>query len=194
MSGIEEFLGSRSSFLLAASAASWIAVVLLALVAANLHFRLVRLERSLPADESRTPYGHLLGRSLADVLGPQAAQDIRLALVLASDCRSCERILAALRDVGAGAPVALLWRDATPSPPPPVGPGVTVLDDGPLISRQLDVGVAPFALSADGSGRIVRATPVGSAATLAELLAVVDPGEPLDRSSTSASSPLKGVS
>jgi hypothetical protein len=194
VSGLEDLLRSRSSFVLAALAVSWIAVVLLALIAANLHFRLVHLERSLPAGESRAPFGHLLGRSLVEVLGPRVPPATRLAFVLASDCSSCERILAELGKAGGGARVALLWRDATPSLPP-LPPGVTVLDDGPRVSRELGVGVAPFALSADPSGRIARATPVGSVDALADLLSDAGLGEPLDRHATPVpQQPLKGVS
>lgn len=198
MSGLEALLGSRASFLLAAFAVSWIAVALLALVAANLHFRLAHLERSLPAKEARTPYGHLVGRNLADVLGPEAPPAARLALVLASDCPSCDRILAELRHAAGRVPVALLWRDATPSPPPTLPAGVTVLGDGPRISRALGVGVSPFALAADGAGRIVRVAPVGRADALSELLdrdGAEEPPEPPGRAAAPLPHPtLKGVS
>ncbi len=193
MSGLEALLDSRASFVLAALAVSWIAVVLLALVAANLHFRLAHLERSQRVEETHTPYGHLLGRSLADLLGPQLPAATRLAFVLSSDCPSCDRVLAELRE--AGAPVALLWRDATPSPLPPLPAGVAVLDDGPQLSRALGIGVSPFALAADAAGRIDRATPVGSVKTLAAMLGNADRDEPPDRSSTPLlHQPLKGVS
>lgn len=183
MSGFDDLLGSRSSFVLASLAVSWIAVVLLALVAANLHFRLAHVERSLRERESRTPFGHLLGRSLPEVLGPRASPATRLAFVLASDCPSCERILAELRETGRGVGVAVLWRDA-PQPVSSLPSGVTVIDDGPQVSRELGVRVAPFALRADASGQIVRAAPVGSVEALADLLAEVGHGDPLDRHST----------
>jgi hypothetical protein len=196
LSGLEALLDSRASFVLAALAVSWIAVVLLALVAANLHFRLAHLERSQRVQEPSTPYGHLLGRSLADLLGPQLPAATRLAFVLSSDCPSCDRVLAELREAGApGVPVALLWRDATPSPLPPLPAGVAVLDDGPQLSRTLGIGVSPFALAADAAGRIDRATPVGSVKTLAAMLANADRDEPPGRSSTpQLHQPLKGVS
>jgi hypothetical protein len=184
VSSLEALLGSRASFALAAFAVSWIAVVLLALVVANLHFRLVHLERSLPAAaEARTPYGHLLGRSLADVLGPQLPAAARLAFLLSSDCPACDRVLGELRTAGAKGPVALLWRDETPSPLPQLPTGVVVLDDGPRLGRALGIGVSPFALTADAGGRIVRAVPVGSAKALAELLGESGRDEPPDRAS-----------
>lgn len=170
MSGFEAILGSRASLLLAAFCVSWIGVVLLALVAANLHFRLVRVERSRPAADARTPYDHLHGRSLADLLGPDAPSGTRVAFVLSADCPSCDRILAELGEAGAREPVVLLWHDAAPSPPPRLPAGVAVLDGGPQVSRALGVGVTPFALTADASGRVVHAAPVGSLQTLDTIL------------------------
>lgn len=195
MSGLEDLLGSRSSFALAAFAVSWIAVVLLALVSANLHFRLAHLERSLPAKEARTPYGHLVGRPLVEVLGTGAPPATRLALVLASDCPSCERVLSDLHRIGRSSRVALLWRDATPSPPPPLPDGVEILADGPRIALALGVGVSPFALAADAGGRIVRAAPAGNLEALTALLGDGDADEPRDHASAPLSHPtLKGVS
>lgn len=195
MSGLEELLGARAGLTLAAFAVSWIAVVLLALVAANLHFRLVHLERSLPAGESRTPFGHLLGRSLADLLGPEVPPATRLVFVLATACPSCDRILGELERLDDGSPVALLWRDATPSPPPPLPPGVTILDQGPALSRLLGVGVSPFALVTDAAGRIVRATPVTSLESLPDIMRESGLETPLDRPATPLPhQPLKGVS
>lgn len=201
MSALQSLLGSQASFVLAALAVSWIAVVLLALVAANLHFRLARLESERPAAEQRTPFGHLVGRSLAEALGPRVAPGTRLALVLSSDCAACDRLLAALRRSAGTAPLALLWRDGTPSPPPPLPAGATIVDDGPGVAAALGVRVTPFALAADAGGRIVQAVPVGRVEALAELLseaggdatpaaspASVSGSNPLSRQ------PLKGVS
>lgn len=196
MSSLDALLDSRSSFALAAFAVSWIAVVLLALVAANLHFRLVHLERSATAAAGeRTPYGHLLGRSLADVLGPQLPAAARLAFFLSSGCPACDRILDELRTAGDGGPIALLWRDETPSPLPQLATGLVVLDDGPRLGRALGIGVSPFALTADSGGRIVRAVPVGSIKALTELLGASGRDEPLQRASAALPrQSLKGVS
>lgn len=173
MSGLAELFGARSTFVLAALAVTWLAIVLLALIAANLHLRLVRLERASPAEEARAPFAHLLGRRLDEVLGTGISPAVRLAVVLASDCPSCSRILEELAAAPVGREVALLWRDGTPSPQPPLPPGVAVLDDGPRASRELGVQVTPFAVRADASGRIDRATPVGSVTVLRDLLADV---------------------
>lgn len=172
MSGLAELFGARSTFVLAALAVTWLAIALLALIAANLHLRLVRLERAAPAEEARAPFAHLLGRRLDEVLGT-GVSPVRLAVVLASDCPSCSHILEELAAAPVGREVALLWRDGTPSPPPPLPPGVAVLDDGPRASRELGVHVTPFAVRADAGGRIDRATPVGSVAVLRDLLADV---------------------
>jgi hypothetical protein len=195
VSSLEALLDSRASFALAAFAVSWIAVVLLALVAANLHFRLVHLERSLPAAADRTPYGHLLGRSLADVFGPQLPAATRLAFFLSSQCPACDRILDELRSAGHTGTIALLWRDETPSPLPQLATGLVVLDDGPRLGRALGIGVSPFALTADADGRIVRAVPVGSIMALAELLGASGREEPPNRASAVLpQQSLKGVS
>lgn len=195
MSGLDDLLGSRSSFALAAFTVSWIAVVLLALVAANLHFRLAHLERSLPTREARTPYGHLIGRPLLDLLGPEAPPAARLALILASECKSCDRVIAELSRSGRPAPVVLLWRDATPSPPPALPNGVTILADGPRIALALGVGVSPFALAADDGGRVVRAAPAASVEALTALLGDDGSSGTPDRSSPPLTRPtLKGVS
>ncbi|MDP8930019.1 MAG: hypothetical protein M3O70_15985, partial [Actinomycetota bacterium] len=97
------------------------------------------------------------------------------------------------RSAGEGVGIALLWRDGAPSPPPSLPPGVAVFDDGPRISRELGVGVAPFALSANAGGYIVRAAPVGSLDALVDLLAQADGGEQIEQPSL-LHRPLKGVS
>lgn len=202
MSGLESFLASQASFVLAALAVSWLAVVLLALVVANLHFRLAHLEHAAQPgrEESRTPFGHLLGRDLAEVLGPQVAPGTRLAAVLSSECTSCERILDELRQASVATPLALLWRDGTPSPPPPLPPSAIVLDAGPEISRTLGVRVTPFGLAADAAGRIVRAAPLGSVEALAEMLRDAGRAELSGSPSRASASPMlshqpmKGIS
>jgi hypothetical protein len=171
MTAFETFLSSQSSFALAALAVSWIAFVLLALVAANLHFRLAQLEQAQPsAEQARTPFGHLVGRSLVDILGPVHVGRARLVLVLSSSCTSCDRVLEWLRQSAPAAPIALLWRDGTPSPPPSIPAGAVIVDGRPGLSSVLGVQVTPFALAADDTGRISRAVPVGNLDVLAALV------------------------
>lgn len=198
MSALQSLLGSQSSLVLAALAVSWIAVALLALVVANLHFRLAHLERARPAAAEHTPFGHLLGRDLVEVLGPRVAPGTRLAVVLSSDCASCERILTALREAMPPPPLALLWRDGTPPAPPPLPAGATIVEDGAEVAQALGVLVTPFALVADAAGRIVRAAPVGRLEALTELLTEAGHDE-APATSPAAShplsrQPLKGVS
>ena len=176
MTAAANVLSSRSSFVLAALVASWVAVVLLALVAANLHFRLVRLERPQPAvaAPARTPFQQLLGGDLVELLGSEAFRGIRVALVLSANCASCDRLLDWVRHSGSGVPIALLWRDGTPSPSPSLPPGAVVVQDGEQLSDALGVRVTPFALAADESGRVVRAQPVGAVDAFAALLLDLD--------------------
>ena len=199
MNGVESLLASRATFVLAALAVSWLAVLLLSLVVANLHLRLVRLERAEPAAAgSRQPFAHLLGRHLGEALGTGAAE-VRLAVVLSSNCASCERVLDQLRGAAGAPPLALLWRDGTPSPPPRLPAAATVVDDGAAVCRALGVRVTPFALAAGDDGRIVRAAPVGRVGGLAGWLADADRGrEPGSTaggviSTPLAHPPLKGV-
>lgn len=200
MSGVESLLATRATFVLAALAVSWLAVLLLALVAANLHVRLARLERAAPAaagaDGRRKPFAHLLGRRLGEALG-DAAPGVRLAVVLSSNCASCDRLLARLRETVGDTPLALLWRDATPSPLPPLPAGATVVDDGAAVCRDLGVRLTPFALAIDADGRVVRAAPVGNVDALGDWLDGAGrqtAAEPLSRTSTPLAHPsLKGL-
>jgi hypothetical protein len=203
MSGLDALLATKAGFVLAALAVSWIAVALLALTIANLHFRLARLERARPAaDEERTPFAHLLGRDLEELLGAGAVPGARLALVLSSGCPACERLLGELRRTADPPPVALLWRDAAPSPPPVLPAGAALVADGPRISAALGIGVSPFVLVADGDGRVVDATPVGRVEAFAEMLRRADAGRPATPSVAAtvpfspnlSPRPLKGVS
>ncbi|HMB54631.1 MAG TPA: hypothetical protein VKU40_15040 [Thermoanaerobaculia bacterium] len=164
MSGVESLLATRATFVLAALVVSWLAVLLLALVAANLHFRLVRLERGDTAaagSGARKPFAHLLGQHLGEALGG-AAPGARLAVVLSAHCASCDRVLARLRETAGDTPLALLWRDAVPSPLPPLPAGATVVEDGPAVCRRLGVRLTPFALAIGPDGRVLRAAPVGN--------------------------------
>lgn len=199
MNGVESLLASRATFVLAALVVSWLAVLLLALVAANLHFRLVRLERGDAAAAgrgARKPFAHLLGHHLGEALGG-AAPGARLALVLSANCASCDRVLARLRETAGDTPLALLWRDAAPTPLPPLPAGATVVDDGPAICRRLGVRLTPFALAIGADGRVVRAAPVGNPDALDEWLDGTGhpaAAEPLSTTSTPLAQPsLKGL-
>lgn len=171
MSGVESLLASRATFVLAALVVSWLAVLLLALIAANLHFRLVRVERGDQAAGSgaRKPFAHLLGHHLGEALGG-AAPGVRLAFVLSAGCASCDRVLARLRETAGDTPLALLWRDAAPSPLPALPAGAVVVEEGAAVCRRLGVRVTPFALAAGADGRVVRAAPVGNAEALDDWL------------------------
>lgn len=197
MNGLESLLATRASFVLAALVVSWAAVALLALVAANLHLRLVRLERAAPgAASARTPFGHLLGRDLAAALGG-VAPGTRFAVVLSADCATCDRVLARLRDTAGGLPLALVWRYGAPSPLPPLPAGARVVADGREVSRALGVRVTPFALVAGADGRIVRTAAIGSVAALDALLAAAaDPAPAATPAAAVSRSPrpsLKGA-
>ena len=179
---IAAILSSRSSFVLAALFVSWVAVGLLVLVAANLHFRLVHLEKAQPAAAPvRTPFPHLLGKSLPEALGSGAPPDVRVAVVLSANCATCDQLVAWLWHSATSVPVALLWRDETTGDRPAVPPSIVVVDDGAAVSRALGVRVTPFALVADEVGQVVRAAPVGSVDAFAAILDDLDRSAPRHR-------------
>jgi|GEM_PF-4541869 len=196
MSELADLLASRASLVLAALTVTWVAIVLLALVAANLHFRLAHLEtKNASVEESRTPFGHLLGEPLGELLGLPGETGARLALVLSSECESCDRILAELGSGPGDLPVALLWRDGEPPPEATLPAAATVVPDGPEVSRRLGVRVTPFALSADRAGRVVQARPVGSLAAWADLkeAATTTPAASTESAVALSHPTLKGV-
>lgn len=194
MSALADLLASRASLVLAALTVTWIAIVLLGLVAANLHFRLAHLEtKSTSGEQSRTPFGHLLGQPLGELLGSPEVSGARLALVLSSECDSCERILEELRSDAEEFPVALLWRDGDPPPASTLPAAAVPLSAGPEVSRRLGVRVTPFALVADESGRVAQARPVGSVAAWAAVREAITSDSSPDTALPLSQPTLKGV-
>jgi hypothetical protein len=167
----DSILDTRASFDLAAQFVTWVAVVFLGLIAVSLHIRLQRLERKDFERHQTAPFGHLLGRTLGEVLdGATPRPQPRLVLFLSSSCPACERLLAELQAPGWDLPAAVVWTTPVPGQTPRVRPHVTLVADGPRISAALGIRVTPFALVASDGGAIIRASPVNSLESLRDVL------------------------
>lgn len=174
MNSIEEALNSQSSFLLAALVMSWIAILLLGLLVANLHLRLAHLERSSrPSNEDHDPFRHVVGRRVTDLVDPPIAGGPSVILLLSSGCPSCDRRLDLLAREAPGSSVAVAWRDGAP-PHTETVTSIQVLPRGPEIVQRLGVRVAPFALSLDDDGVVIAAAPVGSDDALRQFMRSAD--------------------
>lgn len=163
------WLTSEASFTLAALLVTWAAVALLAFLATSLHIRIRRLEQAGATPAGRTPYGSIIGQSLAKMLPNRPDRETQAVLFVSHACGSCEKLL---DEVGNGSwtvPTAVLWSDVRPADltlPPPLH----ALDDGPAIARDLGVRATPFLLVLDAEARVVRAGPVNTVRAMQELV------------------------
>lgn len=153
---------AKASFVLAALLTTWVAFILLALIAGNLHARLVRLEQAQQLARSAVAYGHLLGRTIAV---PQTDRP-EIVLVLSSNCSSCERILDELWETHGQRQrwtrrTAIVWKDGTGGKRE-LPQGVSDLPGGARLVADLGIGVTPFGLELDKDGVILKAGPVAS--------------------------------
>lgn len=163
-------LTTEASFELSALFVTWVAVVLLIILVANLHARLRRLERAgAGADPRPVPYGHLLGRRVQDIVDTAPVGGLpRVLFFLSSNCASCARLLKEIGSPSWTVPSAIVWTDDAP-PAQPSPERTPVLDYGPKLSAQLGIRVMPFALVTDGDGRVVKAGPVTSLSALGDI-------------------------
>lgn len=168
MTMFSELLESKSSFMLAAMFVSWVAVALLALIAANLHRRLHRVEAALTVN-AKTPYAGLLGKALRESLD-QAVPAPCVLVFLSANCKACQRVLGDLPTLSLSTPLAIAWTDQAPSPLPALPLGTIVLDDGPKVSAALGIRATPFALVAGENGTVVKASPVNSLNSISNLV------------------------
>jgi hypothetical protein len=147
---------------------TWVAIALLAFVVSGLVRRVHHLSTGVraaelgPAPGSAAPQ---FGR-----LAPGGA-DRTLLLFLDADCGVCPQVLAELRDVlaasGRRLPVAALFA----GPALEAGhEGVEVFADEAELFDEYQIPAVPFAVVADGSGRVRTARPVGSPGALRDLL------------------------
>ena len=149
-------LSAQASFELAALLVTWVAVAALVIVAGNLHARLRRLEQA-GVSARPAPYGHLLGRRIADLLAGEPVAP-RVLLFLSPDCPSCARLLDELAAPSRSGPAAIAWTGDEPPPRPPA----PVVAHGARLAAELGIRVTPFALVAGEDGRVVSAGPVSS--------------------------------
>jgi hypothetical protein len=181
----EAFVDTRSSFELTALLVSWLAWTLMLIVASHLHHRIRRLEQAGTPTRER-PYGHLLGRSLRELVGTARLLDMpRVVFFLSSGCSSCGQILREIASPSWPVPSAIVWTAGAP-PDLPALNGTPVLDDGPRISASLGIRVTPFGLVADAHGRVVEAAPIAGLQSLAAMRASSELSE------TVFNAPMKG--
>ena len=159
----ESLFATRPSFELAAWFVTWVAVALLAVVAASLHARLRRLERGDGGRAASRPFGQLIGQPFATGMIPVP----RAVLFLSAGCAACARLLEEVGRVRFEEPLALVWTEG--APPPALPAGLVLLDDGVRRAAGLGIRVTPFALLLDGEGTVTRAAPVGNLDALREL-------------------------
>jgi hypothetical protein len=169
MTMFENLLNSKSSFELAAFVVTWIALVLLTLVIVNLYARLLRMEQARGSSPATTPYSHLIGKPIEDIIGIAPADgQPQVLLFVSSGCGSCRKLLEELASPSWTVPTALLWTDAAPATA--VTPPRTIaLDNGAKISAELGIRVTPFGLVTDEAGQVVQAMPINSLRSLSSL-------------------------
>jgi hypothetical protein len=160
-------LDSRASFVVAVGLITWLAVVLLGLVAANLHVRVQRLERTEGARTGSTPYRRWLGQHWREVLGEvELGLPPRFLLVLSSSCPSCARVVRELESENWPPPTVLVWTDREPAGLAGLRETGIVLELGPEASARLDVRVTPFAFVFDHAGKVIKAAPFNDLRTI----------------------------
>ena len=153
-----EIFGFRSTFAIAVLSASWAAIILLALIAANLHARVANLERAARvADSPRNAYSHLLGRGL----GAFAPPSTEVVLILSRDCPACEGVVRQLQGGEWRRRSIVAWKGGE-NPEVDLPGFVEQSALGSRLSEELGINVSPFALELDHEGRVIGAGPVNS--------------------------------
>jgi hypothetical protein len=159
------------SFQISALLATWIAIVLLALVVSGLIRQVVALS-SGRVQVRAGQVGLPEGTPAPDFarLAPQHVDALAL-LFVSEDCGVCEEILeevaaAPAGTVRPGVAVRAVFGTTPPAPPrPPSRNGSAELQvlvgEGALFERYR-IPVTPFAVMVDAAGRVVRSEPVGS--------------------------------
>lgn len=152
------FLSAEPSFAFAAFVVTWLAVVLLALIAGNLHIRLQRIEQASQLARGAAAYAHLIGRNV----GVAAGRQPELLLILSSQCATCQHILDEMGTGNWTRRTALAWKNGRGRLPDTLPSTVEEIDDGARLSEELGIAVTPFALELDPQGFVIAARPVGS--------------------------------
>lgn len=155
-------LDTRAGFVLAALAVTLVAVALIAVVLANMHARLLRLEQASPATRTPDPYARLSGTPLDQLLLADSGATPRAVVVMSPGCRACERVLQELRQRPPQARIALVWSD---SPPPSVErlpANITVRHGDVNLRTRIGTGVTPFALVIGDDAVVVKAFPLSN--------------------------------
>ena len=154
------------SFETSALLVTWVALLLMAFVVAGL----VRQVHALSSGTGARPVSAGLRAGDKADLGGLGADAPAVLLFLRSTCQTCVEALAETVEVaGDRLPVLALYEGQAPAPTPGV---VARADQGHLFATYGALAT-PFAVLVGADGRIAAAAPVGSRASVRELLAPV---------------------
>lgn len=158
------------SFQTSALIVTWVALLLLALVVAGLVRQVHALSSGTVA--RRDPVGPRAG-TVAPHLDRLDAHPPAVLLFLTPTCHTCTDVLDEAASVaGANLPVHAIYEGPAPEAPD----GVVAHGRQGGLFATYDAVAVPFAVVVGEDGRITSAAPVGSRATVRELLAPVSPG------------------
>ena len=166
MSEWSNILNGRIGFEAAVWIVTWAAVLMLALIAANLHARLRSLEAANLSERKQSAYRRLIGGRLQGIDDDDASP--RLWLLLSSNCSSCLTIIESLETVSWRLPITVAWTGKSDDRPR-LPNDVRVIEDGGEVAKRLNVQVTPFAFYVGAGGFIERAFPVSSIEPILQL-------------------------
>lgn len=175
-------------FMTSALILTWVAIALLGLVVSGLVRQVHQLSRGAtspvraPAELGIRPGAAAPG---ADELFGEEPHSGGVLLFLSADCRTCADVLTEARrraTDGARSPaLRALYAGPAPQqagPGPEADDGVPVHGDRADLFALHDAIATPFAVAVDAESRVLRSVPLGSAASLLELLDDVFPRQP----------------
>jgi len=160
------WLDARMSFEIAALIATWLALVFVTLIALNLHFRMMRLERDQAEMNHRTAYAHVHGRQLGPWFAEAGIPAPRYIFLFSANCETCKRLIEEFNSLSWTERSVIAWTDHPPPLTTVLPAAVQPVDRGARLAAELRIRVTPFFLELDEDGRIVRAAPATSLSAL----------------------------
>lgn len=159
------------SFQSVALIVAWVAIILLALVVAELA-REVGVIRGRGRTKRQMVGGGIVGEAAPHLNGVDYAKAMTLVLFADASCNSCETVEPVFRNtVGPGAQHVLVYRQGQPKSAV-ITPGVAVLEQQTGAFAGFGVPATPFCAVVDRNGVIIGNEPVGSPRLLREFIQV----------------------